>query len=79
MLFVGPLQKTGFPACGAGKPASLYPEPMVVLRAFFYFLAVVLLVLAAFGVGSPRVSLALLGAACFVFAFSLPDLHAAIS
>jgi hypothetical protein len=49
---------------------------MVILRAFLYLLAVILVALAAFGVGG-RVSLALLGAAAFVLAFALPDIAAA--
>lgn len=45
---------------------------MELLRAVLYLAAVVLLVLAAFGVNPPRLSLATLGWACFVAAFALP-------
>jgi len=44
---------------------------MATLQAVLYIAAVVLLVLAAFGVPA-RVSLALLGAACALLAYSLP-------
>lgn len=50
---------------------------MILLRAVLYLAAVLLVALAAFGVGSPRLSLALLGAAVFIVAFALPDIHAA--
>lgn len=48
---------------------------MALARALLYLVAVVLLVLAAVGVSS-RVSLPLLGWACFVLAFALPDIAA---
>lgn len=44
---------------------------MGTLQAILYIIAIVLLVLAAFGIPS-RVSLALLGAASFVLAYALP-------
>jgi hypothetical protein len=44
------------------------------LQAFLYALAVVLLVLAAFEVGKPRVNLALLGAAVALFAYAEPGI-----
>lgn len=48
---------------------------MVVLRAFLYLLAFLLVLIAGFGVtGAPKVSLALLGAAVFILAFALPDI-----
>ena len=47
----------------------------VVVVALLYAVAVVLLVLAGFGVPA-RVSLALLGAACALLAFSLPAIVA---
>lgn len=50
---------------------------MNVWRAVLYVAAVVLLVLAALGVAPPRVSLALLGAACALLAFALPAIAAA--
>lgn len=50
---------------------------MALLRAVLYLLAVVLLVLAAFGVNPPRLSLVTLGWACFVAAFALPAIAAA--
>jgi len=46
---------------------------MGTIQAILYIVAVALLVLAAFGIPS-RVSLALLGAASFVLAFSLPTI-----
>jgi hypothetical protein len=46
-----------------------------VLIAVLYIVAVALLVLAAFGVPA-RVSLALLGAACALLAYSLPSMQA---
>ncbi len=48
---------------------------MQVLQAILYLIAVVLLALAAFGVPA-RISLALLGAACALLAFSLPAMQA---
>jgi hypothetical protein len=48
---------------------------MRVWQAVLYILAVILIAAAAFGVGG-RVSLALLGAACFVLAFALPTIAA---
>jgi hypothetical protein len=50
---------------------------MVVAQALLYLAAVVLIVLAAFGVPT-RVSLALLGAACALLAYTLPVLDAAL-
>jgi hypothetical protein len=50
---------------------------MLVAQALLYLAAVVLIVLAAFGVPA-RVSLALLGAACALLAYTLPVLDAAI-
>lgn len=50
---------------------------MATLQAVLYIAAVVLLVLAAFGVPA-RVSLALLGAACALLAFSLPTIAAGL-
>lgn len=50
---------------------------MLVWQAILYIIAVILIGLAAFGVGGGRVSLALLGAAAFVLAFSLPVIAAA--
>lgn len=47
---------------------------MTPLQAALYLLAIVLLVLAAFGVGSPRVSLALLAAAVALFAYAEPGI-----
>jgi hypothetical protein len=47
---------------------------MVLLQAILYILAVVLVALAAFGVRSGRVSLALLGAASFILGFTLPTI-----
>jgi hypothetical protein len=44
-------------------------------QALFYVIGLVLLVVAAFGV-TARVSLALLGAACALLAFSLPTIAA---
>jgi hypothetical protein len=49
-----------------------------VLIAVLYIVAVVLLLLAAFGVPA-RVSLALLGAACALLAFSLPAMQVGFS
>lgn len=46
---------------------------MNTIRAALYIVAVILLVLAAFGVDSRR--LALLGAACALLAFALPVIH----
>jgi len=48
---------------------------MRTLIAILYVAAVILLVLAAFGIPA-RVSLALLGAACALLAFSLPAMQA---
>jgi hypothetical protein len=48
---------------------------MLLARALLYLAAVALVVLAACGVPS-RISLALLGAACFILAFALPDITA---
>lgn len=50
---------------------------MLLLQAILYITAVVLLVLAAFGIPA-RVSLALLGAACALLAYTLPTITAAI-
>ena len=47
---------------------------MKVVIALLYIVAVALLVLAAIGVSS-RVSLAMLGAACALLAFSLPAMQ----
>ena len=49
---------------------------MPAVRAVLYLLAVLLVTLAAFGIGAPRVNLALLGAATFILAFALPDIAA---
>ena len=46
---------------------------MATARALLYLAAILLLVLAACGVPS-RVSLALIGAACALLAFALPDI-----
>lgn len=46
------------------------------VQALLYLASVVLLVLAAIGVPA-RISLGMLGAACFVLAFSLPVMVAA--
>ena len=51
---------------------------MKALIAVLYIIAVVLIALAAFGVPA-RISLALLGAACALLAFSLPSMQAAFS
>jgi hypothetical protein len=48
---------------------------MALARALLYLAALILLVLAACGVPA-RVSLALLGAACALLAFALPDVVA---
>lgn len=48
---------------------------MALAQALLYLAAIVLLVLAAFGVPA-RVSLALLGAACALLAYALPALQA---
>lgn len=48
---------------------------MATIQAILYIIAVVLLVLAAFGIPS-RVSLALLGAATALLAYSLPAITA---
>jgi len=48
---------------------------MGTFRAVLYVVAVILLVVAAFG-PSVKVSLALLGAACALLAFSLPTIAA---
>lgn len=45
-------------------------------RAVLYVVAVILLVLAALPISGVRVSLALLGAACALLAFSLPAIAA---
>lgn len=50
---------------------------MLLLQAILYIAAVVLIVLAAFGIPA-RVSLALLGAACALLAYTLPTITAAI-
>lgn len=50
---------------------------MAILIALLYLAAVILLVLAALGV-TARVSLALLGAACALLAFSLPAIQAGL-
>ncbi len=47
---------------------------MNVWQALFYIVAVILISLAAFGVTSPRVSLALLGAAFALLAYALPTI-----
>jgi hypothetical protein len=47
---------------------------MGTLQAILYIAAVVLIALAAFGVRSGRVSLALLGAACALLAYTLPTI-----
>lgn len=51
---------------------------MKVVVAILYLLAVLLITLAAFGVPA-RVSLALLGAACALLAFSLPAIQVGFS
>ena len=51
---------------------------MKTLIAVLYIVAIFLLCLAAFGVPA-RVSLALLGAACALLAFSLPAMQAGFS
>lgn len=48
---------------------------MTTAQAILYLVAVILLAVAAFGVPA-RVSLALLGAACALLAFSLPTIAA---
>jgi hypothetical protein len=45
-------------------------------QTILYILAVILLVLAAFDIGRPRVSLALLGAAAALLAYALPAITA---
>lgn len=50
---------------------------MQVWQAVLYILAVILIGLAGLGVTPGRVTLALLGAAAFVLAFSLPVITAA--
>jgi hypothetical protein len=50
---------------------------MLVWQAIFYVVAIVLIGAAALGFTPGRVSLALLGAAFFVLAFSLPVIAAA--
>ncbi len=50
---------------------------MSAAQAVFYLIAIVLLVLAAFPIGS-RVSLALLGAASALLAYCLPGLTSAL-
>jgi len=47
-----------------------------VWQAVFYIVAIILIGLAAFGVASPRVSLALLGAAFALLAYALPAIAA---
>lgn len=54
--------------------AGGYLPAMALIQALLYLAAVVLLVVAAFGVPS-RVSLALLAAACALLAYSLPAIH----
>lgn len=51
---------------------------MKVVIAILYLIAVILLALAGFGVPA-RVSLALLGAACALLAFSLPSIQAGVN
>lgn len=51
---------------------------MKTVSAILYIIAVILLVLAGFGVPA-RVSLALLGAACALLAFALPAIQAGFS
>lgn len=51
---------------------------MKVVIALLYLVAVLLIVLSAFGVPA-RVSLALLGAACALLAFALPSVQAGFS
>lgn len=51
---------------------------MALLQAILYITAVVLIVLAGFGVRSGRVNLALLGAAAFVLALGLPTIDTSI-
>ena len=51
---------------------------MKIVVAILYLVAVVLIALAGFGVPA-RVSLALLGAACALLAFSLPAMQAGFS
>jgi hypothetical protein len=50
---------------------------MPLLQAILYITAVILIVLAAFGVAA-RVSLALLGAALALLAYALPTITAAV-
>lgn len=50
---------------------------MILLRAVLFLLAAILMALAAFGVGGPRLSLATLAWALFVLAIGLPDIAAA--
>jgi hypothetical protein len=49
---------------------------MGTIQAILYIAAVALIALAAFGVRSGRVSLALLGAASFILGFTLPTIVA---
>jgi hypothetical protein len=51
---------------------------MKVVIALLYIVAILLIVLAAFGV-SARVSLALLGAACALLAYAIPSFQAGFS
>lgn len=51
---------------------------MALARALLYLAAFALLLLAALNVTSKRVQLALLGWACFVLAFALPDIAAGL-
>lgn len=51
---------------------------MGTIQAILYLIAVVLVALAAFGVRSGRVSLALLGGACALLAYTLPTINAGI-
>lgn len=51
---------------------------MTTFQAFCYAIAIVLLVIASFGVPA-RVSLALLGAAFALTAFATPTIHAALN
>lgn len=57
--------------------AAPQEEHMGTIQAILYILAVLLLVLAAFGVPA-RVSLALLGGACAILAYTLPAITAGI-
>ena len=63
---------------GAMVSGSPEEDPVKVVIALLYIAAVILLLLAGFGVPA-RVSLALLGAACALLAFSLPAIQTGFS